>query len=65
MPDRKDQGREAVLTPEEFTLIAEYDNAIRDLTSQRQGALQLMVRARKLDGAWALIGNKLVKQEAK
>lgn len=56
---------EYALSADEFALIAEYENAIRDLTSQKQGALQLIVRSRKLEGTWSLVGGRLVKQEKK
>lgn len=55
---------EYVLSPEERTLLAEYLNAIRDLEAQKNGALQLIVRSRKLEGTWNLIGTeKLVKNQ--
>jgi len=60
---QKPEVTEHKLTPGELSLISEYVSAIRDLEQQKQGALQLIVRANGLEGPWALTGDKLVKQK--
>jgi hypothetical protein len=50
-------------TPEERALLEEYRNAIVNLQAQQQGALNMILKTRKLEGPWDVAGDRLVKRQ--
>jgi hypothetical protein len=54
--------QEIALSPEEIGVINEYQQAIRDVQQQIQGAIRLMFKTRKLEGNWNFQGDKFVRQ---
>jgi hypothetical protein len=62
MADPKQKAPESVqLSKQEQSILAEYQQALRDIQQQIQGALRLIVKQRGLEGQWNLDGDRLVK----
>lgn len=51
------------MTAEEVAVIREFDVAMAELNSQKQGALRMIAKQQKLEGMLDLVGNKLVRRE--